>query len=79
MFKLISPFWYKPNYKNVQLDIWLQSYAEFDNAKNDIKQKKYEHSFCQYLKNNIADIRLIPPDYVTYTLKDSTSIFISLV
>ena len=24
-----------------------------------------EHCFCQYLKNNIPDIRLIPLDYVT--------------
>ena len=49
-----------------QLDIRLQSYDEFDNAKNNIKQKEFEHCFWQYLKNNIADIRLIPLDRVTY-------------
>ena len=46
------------------MDIWLQSYEEFVNAKNNIKQ--FEHCFCQYLKNNMADIRLIPVDHVTY-------------
>ena len=38
----------------------LLSYKGFDNA-NNIKQyktKEFEHCFCQYLKNNIADIRL---------------------
>ena len=33
----------------------------FVNAK-----KEFEHRFCQYLKNNIANIRLIPLDHVTY-------------
>ena len=42
----------------LQLDIWLQSYEEFANAKHNIKQKKFEHCFC--LKNYITDIRLIP-------------------
>ena len=48
------------------LDIWLQSYEEFVDAKNNIKQKELEHCFCQYLKTNIADIRLIPLDHVTF-------------
>ena len=30
------------------------------------KTKEFEHCFCQYLKNNISDIRLIPLDNVTY-------------
>ena len=30
------------------------------------KTKEFEHCFCQYFKNNIADIRLIPLDHVTY-------------
>ena len=46
----------------LQMNIWLQSYEGFVNAKNNIKQ----WSFCPYLKNNIADIRLIPLDHVTY-------------
>ena len=50
----------------LQLDIWLQSYKGFVNAKNNIKQKEFEHCFCQYLKYNITDIRLIPLDPVTY-------------
>ena len=29
------------------------------------KTKEFEHCFCQYLKNNMADIRLIPLDHVT--------------
>ena len=49
--------------------IWLQSYEEFVNAKNNIKTKEFEHCFCQYLKNNMADIRLIPLDHVTYDFK----------
>ena len=53
----------------LQLAIWLQSYEGFDIAKNN-KTKEFEHCFCQYLKNNIADIRLIPLDHVT----DLTSI-----
>ena len=47
-----------------KLDIWLQSYEEFANDKNNIKTP-FEHCFCQYLKNNMADIRLIPLDHVT--------------
>ena len=30
------------------------------------KTKEFEHCFCQYLKNSISDIRLIPLDHVTY-------------
>ena len=50
-----------------QFDIWLQSYEECANAKNNIKTKIFEHCFCQYLKNDMADIQLIPLDHhVTY-------------
>ena len=49
----------------LQLDIWLQCYEGFNNAKNN-ERKEFEHCFCQYLKNNIPDIRLIPLDHVTY-------------
>ena len=52
----------------LQLDIWIQSYEWFDNAKNIMKQKEFEHCFCQYLKSNIPDIGLIPLDHVTYFL-----------
>ena len=34
--------------------------------KDSAMLKQIEHCFCQYLKNNIPDIRLIPLDYVTY-------------
>ena len=30
------------------------------------KTKDFERCFCQYLKNNITDIRLIPLDHVTH-------------
>ena len=33
------------------------------------KTKEFEHCFCQYLKNNMADIRLIPLDHVTYVTR----------
>ena len=46
----------------LEINTWLQSCEEFVNAKN----KNSEHCFCHYLKNNIADIRLIPLDHVTY-------------
>ena len=49
----------------LQLDIWLQSYDGFDDAKNNMKQR-IEHCFGQYLKNNIHGIWLIPLDHVTY-------------
>ena len=61
-----ASFWCKPH---LQLDIWLQSYAGFDSADYETKHyetKEFEHCFCQYLKNNIPDIRLIPLDHVTY-------------
>ena len=31
---------------------------------------QFEHCFCQYLKNNISDIRLIPLDYVTISFDE---------
>ena len=34
-------------------------------AKNNTKQRNL-NCFCQYIKNNTADIRLIPLDHVTY-------------
>ena len=43
----------------------IQSYEEVVKAKNKNKTKTFEHCFCQNLKNNIADIRLIPLDHVT--------------
>ena len=49
----------------LQLDNWLQSYEELVNAKKQYKTKEIEHCFCQYLKINISDIRLIPLDHVT--------------
>ena len=30
------------------------------------KTKEFENCFCQYLTNNISNIRLIPLDHVTY-------------
>ena len=51
----------------LQLDIWLQNYEEFVNAKNNIKKRNWNTVFSQYLKTNIADIRLIPLDHVTYS------------
>ena len=50
----------------LKLGVWLQSYEDFFIAKNNIKQKDFEHCFCHYLKNNISDIRLIPVDHVTF-------------
>ena len=53
----------------LQLDIYsyqIYTYKGFVNAKNNIKTKKFDHCFCQYLKNNITDIRLIHLDHVTY-------------
>ena len=46
----------------LQSDIWLQSY--------EFETKEFKHCFCQYLKNNIPDIRLIPLDHVTYVIPD---------
>ena len=39
------------------------------------KTKKFEHYFRQYLKNNMADIRLIPLDHVTYSVLQRLSSF----
>ena len=50
----------------LQLDIWLYSYEGFENAKNKYETKEFEYRLCQYLKNNIPNIRLIPLDHVTY-------------
>ena len=43
--------------------IWLQSYEQFRNTQNNIKQKDL-NSFFADLKNNICNIRLIPLDHV---------------
>ena len=50
-----------------KLDICIQSYEEFVNAKNNLKQNNLKTVFCQYLKNNVFDIRLIPLDHVKYS------------
>ena len=50
---------------SLQSDVWLQSYEGFDNAKDNIKQRNLNTVFWQYLKYNMADIRLIPLDHVT--------------
>ena len=38
-----------------------------------MKTKEFGRYFCQYLKNNMADIRHIPLDNVTYVLFDLNS------
>ena len=48
----------------LESEIWLQNYEQFIKSENNIKQKNL--FICQYLKNNICDIRLIPLDHVTY-------------
>ena len=53
-------------------DIWLQSYDKFVNAKKQYNTKEFEHCFCHYLKNNMADVRLIPLDHVTYDTMTET-------
>ena len=45
----------------LKLDIWLQSYEGFDNAKNNMKERNLNTVFA-----NISDIRLIPLNHVTY-------------
>ena len=47
---------------NTQSDIWLPYIV----MKDLTMLKQYAHCFCQYPKNNIPDIRLIPLDSVTY-------------
>ena len=39
----------------------------FSMLKTVYKAKEFEFCFCQYLKNNIPDIRLIPLDHATYS------------
>ena len=48
----------------LKLDVWLQSYEEYINAKNNIKQKILNTVFANISKT-ISDIRLIPLDHVT--------------
>ena len=50
---LITPKCFMFMQTPLQLDIWLQSYEEFVNAKNNIKHRN-------------LNIRLIPLDHVTY-------------
>ena len=38
----------------LQLDIWLQRYEEFVNAKNSKKTKELEHCFCHYISKLIS-------------------------
>ena len=49
----------------LQLDVWLQSYKRFDNAKNNMKQRNLNTVFAISQKQH-PDIRLIPLDHVTY-------------
>ena len=51
---------------DVKLDIRLQSYEVFVNVKNNVKQKNLNPVFANISNHNIADIRLIPLDQVTY-------------
>ena len=53
----------------LQLDIWWQSHEGFDNAKDNIKQRNFSTVFANISDRNIADIRLIPLDHVTYDAK----------
>ena len=41
------------------------SYEGFVNGKKPNIKQEFEHCFCQYRKNNISDIRLIPRDHIT--------------
>ena len=41
-------------------DIWLQIYEQIITCSKQYKTKVFDHFFCQYLTNNISDIRLIP-------------------
>ena len=49
-----------------ELEIWLQSYEVMYQYWKPHKTTEFELFLCQYLKNNICDIRLIPLDHVTY-------------
>ena len=49
-------------------DIWLQSYEEFVNAKNKIKQKDLNTVLATISRPIFPDIRFIPLDHVTYVL-----------
>ena len=60
--------------------LWiLQSYEQFIQAENNIKQNNL-NSFLAvwYLKNNVCDIRLIPLDHVTYKNKQNCHIFFTV-
>ena len=48
-----------------KLDIWLQSYERFDNAKNNMKEKNLKTVFANISKTTSRH-RLIPLDHVTY-------------
>ena len=47
-----------------KLEIWLQSYDEFVNAQNNIKQKNL-NTVLANISKSISDIQLIPLDHVT--------------
>ena len=47
----------------LKLDVWLQSYEEFVNPKNNIKQKNLNTVFANIYQKQY--IRLIPLDHVT--------------
>ena len=61
----------------LQLDIWLQSYEGFVNAKNNIKQRNF-NTVSQYLKNNIPNIRLIHVTYVVLPFSRPTVIHVKV-
>ena len=52
----------KPHYN------WISGFRVMKNLTmlKQYETKEFEPYFCQYLKNNVSDIRLIPLDYVTY-------------
>ena len=50
----------------LQLDIWLQSYEGFDNAKNNMKQRNLNTVFANISKTTFPISDFIPLDHVTY-------------
>ena len=56
---------------------WISGYRVMKNLSmlKQYKTKEFEHCSCQNLKNNMADIQLIPLDQVTYLKKIVYQIF----
>ena len=78
-FEIFTPHKILANYKMLHFDI-IKSYEQFINAANNIRQWNFELFLCQYLKNNICDIRLIAHDHVKkhdlpYNLNDYLETF----